>query len=255
MPHAQKTHQEELSTDRESNTGFPATSLSAILIISYHLENTPRSQTHYFCYSYFDQTNLNHKIWSKLSSGQIILSVNVFNWTESRITQEMDSWACLWEIISVALIRWKVQPVLGGLSSWLRSWTAEKEKGLWAAGSLPDCGSQVRWASASSYCCLGLPHHDRPNSWTVSHGKAFLSSGVFAKWVFYNQEKKLKTLFPTPHSHMDASVSSRWVPTAETQFEEFEHPFQMLQTPRSPSSLQPWCIYSFLQRTQPVDGA
>lgn len=151
------------------------------------------------------------------------------------------------EIISILLIRWKVQPVLGGLSSWLRSWTAEKEKGLWAAGS------QVRWASASSYCCLGLPHHNGPNSWTVSHGKAFLSSGVFAKGVSYNQEKKLKTLFPTPHSHMDVSVS--WVPTAETQFEEFQHPFQMLQTPRSPSSLQPWCIYSFLQRTQPVDGA
>lgn len=182
-------------------------------------------------------------------------SVNAVNWIESRTTREMGSWAGLWEIISITVIRWKVRPILGGLSSWLRSWTAQKEKGLWAAGSLTDCGSHTRWASASGYCCLQLPHHVGNNSWTVSHGKAFPSSGVFAKKFSYNQEKKLKTLFPTSHSHMDASVSSRWVPTAETQLEEFQHPFQMLQTPGAPSSLQPWCIYSFLQHTQPVDGA
>lgn len=158
----------------------------------------------------------------------------------------MGSWTCLWEIISIALIRRKVQPILGGLSSWLRPWTAQ-EKGLWAAGSLPNCGSHVRWASASSYCCLGLLHHIGHNSWTVGHGKAFLSSGVFAKGFSYNQERKLKTLFPTSRSHMDTSVSSSWVPTAESQFKEVQRPFQMLQTPSAPSSLQPWYVYSFLQ--------
>lgn len=145
----------------------------------------------------------------------------------------MGSWACLLRDYLDCTDRGEKSSPLW--VSWLRFWTAQREKGHRAAGILQRTVSWL-WKPHEVSICLTLlqpwhPHHDGPNSHTGSQSSLSFLSCLCQRVLSQLWEKRLKTLFRASHSDVDTSVSSRWVRSiAKTQSKECQHPFQMVQT-------------------------